>query len=67
MAAILPLAIQLLPLIPGLISSAMEVVRIVKADPTTPADVKKELDELEARLNFALGRVQSAPLPPKEG
>lgn len=61
--AFLPLALQLLPLIPALIDNAIKIANAIRHDPMTPEDVKAELDALEARLLEVVERVKNAPLP----
>ncbi len=61
--AIIPLAMQLLPLVPGLIDSAVKIVDALKSDPATPADAKAELEQVSANLKLAVERVKNAPLP----
>lgn len=61
--AFIPLALTLLPLIPGLIDNAIKIVNAVRQDPMTPEEAKAELDAAAARLEEVLVRVKNAPLP----
>lgn len=57
------IVLQLLPIIPGLIESVMRITSVVRADPSTPDEVKTELDALNARLVLAVAAVKSVRLP----
>ena len=47
----MPLALVLLPLLPGLIANINDFITAIKNDPATPAEVKAQLDELSDRLD----------------
>lgn len=61
--AFIPIALQLLPLIPGLVDNALKIVDAVKSDPATPADVKESLEEVSRHLDDAVARVKAVRLP----
>ncbi len=61
--AVLPLAIQIVPLIPGLIADILNVVHVIKNHPTTPDDVKAQLDQIAVELDAVNARVQAVVLP----
>ena len=57
------LAAVLLPLIPGLVSGVASVVNAIRNHPTTPDDVKAQLDQISADLHAVNVRVQAVELP----
>lgn len=57
--------LTIIPLIPGLVRSVLDVVEAVRTDPKTPEDDKKELDRIMAELREVMAKVQAAPLPPR--
>ena len=61
--AFIPLALQLLPLVPALINGVDQIIRTIRADPATPADTKAQLDALSAKLAAAVEHVANAPEP----
>ena len=61
--AFIPIALQLLPLIPGMVEGLFKIVEVVRADPSTPAEAKAELDGLSERLAACVEKVKHAPLP----
>lgn len=63
MAAVLPIVLQLAPLVPGLIDMALKIVEAVKSDPQTPEEVRAQLDDIASHLDAAVKAVKDAPLP----
>ena len=63
MASLLPIALQALPLIPGLIRDVAELVNIIRNPAQTPEEQKDRLDALAARLELTAAAVAAAPLP----
>lgn len=63
--ALVPLALSLLPIIPGLIRDVLKIVDVVRGDPMTPAEVKAQLDQIAVDLAAVVERVKAAPLPPR--
>lgn len=61
--AFIPLALQLLPLIPGFIEGTMKIIDVVKGDPNISEATRIELDALSATLKEVNARVQAARLP----
>ena len=63
----IPLTLQLLPLIPGLIDSGIKIADAVMQDPATTDDDKKvleaQLDELSKRLELVVARVRASRFP----
>lgn len=57
------LILTLLQALPTLIDTGLRVTKALKSDPATPDETKRELDELEARLDEIVKRVKEAPLP----
>lgn len=62
--AFVPIALQLAPLIPGLIQSIVTIVNSVRADPALPEEMKAQLDALSAALDEVAERVKGVELPP---
>lgn len=65
--AFVPIALQLLPMIPGLVESVVKIVQAIRQDPATPEAVKAQLDDVEARLQETAAKVaavQFRDLPP---
>ena len=61
--AFIPIAIQLLPLIPGLIESVVKVVETIAGAPETPEETRAELTAVSERLREVLEKVKQARLP----
>lgn len=61
--AMIPIALQLLPLIPSLIDNALKVVDAVRQDPATPEEAKADLAAVSDRLNAIVERVKLVRLP----
>jgi hypothetical protein len=62
--AMVPLAVSLIPLLPGLIKAVMDVVDRVQQDPSlTPEQRKAVLDTLSIQLAEVNQRVQATQLP----
>lgn len=64
MAAIIPVALQLLPMIPSLIDNALKIVEVLRGDPATPEEARATLDELSVKLAGIVERVRQVPLVP---
>jgi hypothetical protein len=62
-AAMIPLAISIAPLIPGLIAEVMKLVDVVRKHPDTPDAVKTQLDGIAASLADVQTQVAAAKLP----
>lgn len=56
-------ALQILPLIPGLLDSTFKIIQAVRDDPATPEAAKIELAELGARLDDIVVRVKALQWP----
>lgn len=61
----IPILLTIIPLIPGLVRSALDITEALRRDPTTPENDKKELDRVAAELHEIIAKVLAAPLPPK--
>ena len=59
----MPLAALLIPLIPSLIQGVMSIIDTIRNHPTTPADMKTQLDTAAAHLASAVSAVAAAQLP----
>ena len=63
----IPIALQVLPLIPGLIESGFKIADAFMADPAVSPEDKKalaaKLDELHERLNAMVTRVRASQFP----
>lgn len=62
MAAIIPLAVTLLPLIPPAIESLNNLIKAIKEDAGTPEEAKAQLDELSARLDETSEKVKNVAI-----
>lgn len=63
MASTIPLAVQLIPLIPSLLAGILDIVDAVKNDPAVPADARASLDALSLDLQDMKRRVAAVELP----
>ena len=63
----IPIALQVLPLIPGLIESGFKIADAIMADPAVSKEDKetlaRELGELHERLNAMVSRVKASQFP----
>lgn len=57
------LAALLLPLIPSLVQSVLEIVKTIQAHPDTPEGVKAQLAEIGADLDRCRAKVAAVELP----
>lgn len=53
----------LIPLIPGLVQSVLNIVSAIRADEGTPEEVKSKLDSISADLKRIVADVQAVELP----
>ena len=63
MAAVIPLLIPLVTMIPSLVASIKEIVDIVRAKDLTPEERAAKLDELSARLDARVKEIEAMELP----
>lgn len=63
-AAIVPLVMQILPLLPGLVRGVLDITDAIRGDPGTPEETRAELDRLSQELQAVAAKVRAAPLPP---
>lgn len=61
--AMIPIALQLLPLIPDLVSNVIKLVNAVRHDPATPEEAKADLDAVAVRLEEVKAQVAVVKLP----
>ena len=63
----IPLALQVLPLVPDLINSGIKIADALMQDPAVSDDekaaLKAKLDEVAARLNELVDRVKASKFP----
>jgi hypothetical protein len=59
----MPIALALIPLLPGLVNSILNIVNAVKDDPATPEEAKLKLATISADLKVVLANVLAAELP----
>ena len=63
----IPMALQVLPLIPGLLDSGIRIANAIMDDPAVSDEDKKamlqELTELNARLSSLVDRVKASKFP----
>lgn len=59
----MPLALALIPLLPGLVSSIVNIIDAAKDDPATPEEAKAKLDAISADLKALVAKVQAVELP----
>lgn len=57
-----PLAAALIPLIPGLLQSVLQIVNTIRDQPETPDAQKAQLDAISASLDEVAGKVASVVL-----
>ena len=62
-AAAIPLALQLIPLIPSMVSAILDVVDAVKSDPAVPDAARRELEIISNDLMDMKIRVAAVELP----
>lgn len=65
--AALPLAAAIVPLIPGIVRNAIDLVEVLRHHPSTPEEMKAQLDGISADLHAINARVQAVPLVPVPG
>ena len=58
------LAALLIPLLPGLIGSVMNIVDAIRNDSATPEEMKMHLDQVSLDLKALVVAVKDTPLPP---
>jgi len=61
--AVVPIVIQLLPLLPTLVNLTLQLTEALKSDPTTPPEAKAKLLELSVRLKATMDAVEAVVLP----
>ena len=61
--SLLPLALHVLPIFPGLIESVLKIISAVRDDPATPEEAKAKLLRAANALEEALRVVAAARLP----
>ena len=65
--AFIPIALQILPLIPGMIESGLKIADALMGDPAVSSEDKKvladKLDELHERLTTLSARVKASQFP----
>ena len=59
----MPIAALLIPLIPGLVKSVMDIINAAQADEGTPEEVKAKLDAISEDLKTVMANVQAVELP----
>ena len=64
LTAAIPLAMQVIPLLPGAIEALLKIINVVRADPQTPAEAKPALEAAAERLLEAKRTVAEVPLVP---
>ena len=61
--AFIPIAIQLLPLIPSLVENVIKIVEAIRHDPVTSEEAKADLEAISARLTEVKAQVAAVRLP----
>ena len=61
--AFIPIAIQLLPLIPSLVENVIKIVEAIRHDPVTDVEIKASLEAVSARLTEVKAQVAAVRLP----
>jgi hypothetical protein len=56
-AAVLPLAVQLLPLLPGAIKGILDIVNMIARHPDTPQAAQQQLTDIGAALDAVAQQV----------
>lgn len=63
MAAVIPLIVPLVTMIPSLVSSIKEVVEIMRSKDLTPEEREAKLEALADRLDVRVKQIEAMELP----
>jgi len=62
----MPLALTLIPMLPGLVQTVWQIIDAVRNDDATPAETKAKLDQISADLQAVVAQVKAVELPTTE-